>query len=85
MKPQFTPLEAALMDAGIAQSDPQRMHGTVCFVEAPRLPVEALFGNLEGGTLEEFFENYPDTISEATADAALKVQRQHLKAEPAAR
>lgn len=72
---RFTPLEAAMIGAGLAQSDPERVHGTVCFVEAPRLPIEALFANTdEGETIEDFLENYPDTISRETIEKSLAVQ-----------
>lgn len=72
----LTLLEAAMIGAGLAQSDPERVHGTVCFVAAPRLPIDALFGNLDQGeTIEGFLENYPDTIGRETIEAALAVQR----------
>ena len=73
---RFTPLEAAMIGAGLAQSDPQRVSGAVCFVEAPRLPIEALFANTDDGeSIEDFLENYPDTISRETVEKSLEVQR----------
>ena len=76
MKPELAQLERALIEAGIAQSDPERMHGAVCFVESPRLPVAALFESLEdGGTVEEFLENYPASLASTTITGALEVQR----------
>jgi uncharacterized protein (DUF433 family) len=40
-------------------SDPERLGGTPCFLNT-RVPVEALFSNLEDGvSLDEFLEAFP--------------------------
>lgn len=77
---RLTALEAAMIGAGLAQSHPQRVSGAVCFVEAPRLQIEILFGNLdEGESVEDFLENYPDTISPETIEKSMAVRQRILE------
>ena len=57
--------------------DPQRMSGTPCFY-GTRVPVEALFGNLESGlSLTEFLDCFPDVTREQ-AVAVLEHAHQSL-------
>lgn len=57
--------------------DPQRMSGAPCFY-GTRVPVDALFGNLESGlNLDEFLDCFPDVTREQ-AVAVLEYAHQSL-------
>ncbi len=46
-------------------SDPERLGGALCF-RATRVPIEALFSNLEDGvSLDEFLEAFPGVRRES--------------------
>ena len=63
-------------------SDPKRLGGAPCF-RGTRVPVDALFGNLEDGmSLDEFLDAFPGVSREA-AVAVLEYARHQLFA-PAA-
>ena len=81
---EFTPSEAALIGAGLAQSDPHRVSGAVCFVAAPRFQVAILFDNLDAGLpLDKFCsEVYPDDVPREILDKALKVRHRLLSMGP---
>ena len=56
-------------------SDPDRMGGKLCF-RGTRVPLDALFGNLEGGmTLEEFLEAF-EGVTREQALGVLEAARQ---------
>lgn len=58
-------------------SDPQRLGGTPCFRNT-RVPVEALFANLEDSvSLDDFLDAFPGVSREA-AVAVLEFARQQL-------
>ena len=58
-------------------SDPQIMHGTPVF-RGTRVPLQTLFGYLEGGdTLEDFLQGFP-TVPRALALEALEEAKQLL-------
>jgi uncharacterized protein (DUF433 family) len=58
-------------------TDPERLGGAPCF-RGTRVPVEALFGNLEDGVgLDEFLDAFPGVTREA-AVAVLEYARRQL-------
>jgi len=63
-------------------SDPERLGGTPCFLHT-RVPVEALFANLEdGASLDEFLAAFPGVTREQ-AMAVLKHARKLFTVEAA--
>jgi uncharacterized protein (DUF433 family) len=65
-------------------SDPERLGGRLCF-RGTRVPVDALFANLEAGmSLDEFLEEF-DGVTREQAIALLKFARRSMpEAAPAA-
>jgi uncharacterized protein (DUF433 family) len=62
-------------------SDPERLGGRVCF-KGTRVPVDALFENLEAGlTLEQFLDEF-EGVTREQAVAVLEYARRSV-AEPA--
>ena len=60
--------------------DPQRMSGAPCFF-GTRVPVDALFGNLESGlSLDEFLDCFPDVTREQAVAVLEFAHRSLLKA-----
>jgi uncharacterized protein (DUF433 family) len=72
------------MDASLAKTDPEIMHGALCFT-GTRVPVKNLFDYLGGSSsLEEFLEDFP-SVSRQLAVAVLEAARKSLVADaPAA-
>ena len=63
-------------------SDPERMGGTVCF-RGTRVPLDALFGNLEDGmSLDEFLEAF-EGVTREQATGVLEAARLAVLAVPA--
>jgi uncharacterized protein (DUF433 family) len=59
-------------------SDPERLGGVPCF-KGTRVPVEALFGNLEDGVpLDEFLDAFPGVTREAAVAVLEHARRQFL-------
>jgi len=59
-------------------SDPEVVSGAVVF-KGTRVPVDALFENLAGGSsLEEFLDDFP-TVERRQAEAVLKLASKDLK------
>jgi uncharacterized protein (DUF433 family) len=50
--------------------DSRRMSGEVCFRNT-RIPIRLFFGYLAAGSLDEFYDEYPD-VSRAQGDALLQ-------------
>lgn len=48
---------------GVLVANPETLGGAVRF-KGTRIPVQALIDNLDGGTLEEFLEDFPDVTRE---------------------
>ena len=66
---------------GIIIKDPDILGGTPVF-RGTRVPIQALFDDLEGGeTLEEFLQGFP-TVSREAAIAALEEAKHLLLARP---
>jgi uncharacterized protein (DUF433 family) len=62
-------------------SDPERMGGTPCFVNT-RVPVDALFENLEDGvTLDEFLDSF-EGVKREHAIAVLEHAKRLVTVEP---
>ena len=62
----------------VLSADPEVMSGAVVF-KGTRVPLDALFENLAGGTsLEEFLDDFP-TVERAQAEAVLYLASEQLK------
>jgi uncharacterized protein (DUF433 family) len=62
----------------VLSSDPEVVHGAVVF-RGTRVPVDALFENLAGGTsLEQFLDDFP-TVEREQAEAVLELAANELK------
>lgn len=62
----------------LLSSDPEIVSGAVVF-KGTRVPVDALFENLAGGTsLEDFLDDFP-TVERAQAEAVLSLASDNLK------
>lgn len=62
----------------VLSSDPEIVSGAVVF-KGTRVPVDALFENLAGGTsLEEFLDDFP-TVEREQAEAVLSLASDNLK------
>lgn len=62
----------------VLSSDPEIVSGTVVF-RGTRVPMDALFENLAGGTsLEDFLEDFP-TVEREQAEAVLALAAEELK------
>lgn len=62
--------------------DNQRMSGAVCF-RGTRVPVEFVFDHLESGSIEEFYQDFPDVTPEqvhAVVSASKEFVEASLKA-----
>jgi uncharacterized protein (DUF433 family) len=72
------------MDASLVSKDPEVMSGALCFT-GTRVPVQNLFGYLEGrSSIEDSLEDFP-SVSRRHAVAVLETARQRLMADaPAA-
>lgn len=62
----------------VLSSDPEIVSGAVVF-RGTRVPVDALFENLAGGTsLEDFLDDFP-TVEREQAEAVLTLAAEELK------
>ena len=61
-----------MKDSDFVSSDPEIVSGALVF-KGTRVPVDALFENLAGGTsLEEFLDDFP-TVDRKQAEAVLRL------------
>jgi len=62
--------------------DNERMSGAVCF-RGTRIPVEFVFDHLEAGSIDEFYEDFPDVTPEqvhAVVSASKELVQASVKA-----
>jgi uncharacterized protein (DUF433 family) len=71
-------MEAGMKVSDVLSADPEVMSGAVVF-KGTRVPVEALFENLAGGTsLTEFLDDFP-TVERSQVEAVLHMASDGLK------
>jgi len=62
---------------GVLASDPNIISGAVRF-KGTRVPVQALIDTLDGGSVEEFLEGWPDVTREQ-AEAVIHWEQNHAR------
>jgi uncharacterized protein (DUF433 family) len=62
---------------GVLASDPNIISGAVRF-RGTRVPVQALIDTLDGGTVEEFLDGWPDVTREQ-AEAVVRWEQNHAR------
>jgi uncharacterized protein (DUF433 family) len=71
-------MEAVMKLTDVLSSDPEIVSGAVVF-KGTRVPVDALFENLAGGSsLEEFLDDFP-TVEREQAEAVLSLANDSLQ------
>jgi uncharacterized protein (DUF433 family) len=71
-------LEIVMKITDVLSSDPEIVSGAVVF-KGTRVPVDALFENLAGGSsLEEFLDDFP-TVEREQAEAVLALASEIIK------